>query len=191
MAESRTESTEYIMAQTKKDCDAANAALFQFRTGGIFLLCSSVPCLLVPGGSFLRDCSHLSRLTVSAAYSVYLWIVSTIRRLSGPAMEWNLFAGYILRLLMTLIPIALFAAVVYFTVQIIVWYFGVAANRVSSFLFLLTSTLCTASWHAWSADTNYPAINTALVLIIAQPVFYLLRFLFSPIVRWILHWIRE
>ena len=34
MAENRTKSAEYIMAQTQKDCYAANAALLQFRTGG-------------------------------------------------------------------------------------------------------------------------------------------------------------
>ena len=190
-AEYRTKSAESKMAQTKEDLDAASDELFQFRTGSLFLLGVSVPCLLVPGGSFLRDCSRLGSQTASAAYTVFLWIVNTIRRLSGPAMGWNLFAGYILRVLMALVPIALFTAVVYFTAQIIVWYFGIAANRVPSFLFLLTSTLCTASWHAWSADTNSPAINTALVLIIAQPVFYLLRFLLSPVVEWLLHWIRE
>jgi len=190
MAESRTESTEYIMAQTKKDCDVANAALFQFRTGGVFLLCASVPCLLVPGGSFLRDCSRLSGLTASAAYSVFLWIVITIKRLSGPAMGWNHFAGYILRLLMALVPIAVFAAVVYFTTQFIVWYFSIAANRIPALAFLLASALCAASWQAWSAAGYYHGVNTALVLIIVQPVFWLLRLLLSPVVRRVLHRIR-
>ena len=191
MAENRTKSAEYIMAQTQKDCNAANAALLQFRTGGIFLLGASVPCLLVPGGSFLRDCSHLGRLTVSAAYSAFLRIVSTIKKLSEPAMGWNHFAGYILRLLMALVPIAVFAAIVYLTTRFIVRYFSIAANRIPALAFLLTSALCAASWQAWSAADYYQGINTALALIIVQPVFWLLRLLLSPVVRRVLHRIRE
>ena len=147
--------------------------------------------LLVPGGSFLRDCSHLSRLTVSAAYSAFLRIVSTIKKLSEPAMGWNHFAGYILRLLMALVPIAVFAAIVYLTTRFIVRYFSIAANRIPALAFLLTSALCAASWQAWSAADYYQGINTALALIIVQPVFWLLRLLLSPVVRRVLHRIRE
>jgi hypothetical protein len=128
---------------------------------------------------------------VSAAYSAFLRIVSTIKKLSEPAMGWNHFAGYILRLLMALVPIAVFAAIVYLTTRFIVRYFSIAANRIPALAFLLTSALCAASWQAWSAADYYQGINTALALIIVQPVFWLLRLLLSPVVRRVLHRIRE